>query len=127
MNRSFMGVILGGVGATTGPVMAIAGEQISIDADGVAAALEEADSTVIVLGYGMVEAQAQQSVSELTRHLRAQGQAGALCHCSSRKEGRGPATLALRTLYSARRTPACSTEMPKPALINSCRLSEVHL
>jgi NAD(P) transhydrogenase subunit beta len=73
MNRSFISVILGGFGATTGPVMAIAGEQIAIDADGVAAALDEADSVVIVPGYGMAVAQAQQSVSELTRRLRAKG------------------------------------------------------
>ena len=39
MNRSFISVILGGFGTTTGPVMAIAGEQIAIDADGVAAPL----------------------------------------------------------------------------------------
>ncbi|MEZ0168800.1 NAD(P)(+) transhydrogenase (Re/Si-specific) subunit beta [Microvirga sp. TS319] len=73
MNRSFISVILGGFGTTAGPVMAIAGEQIAIDADGVAAALEEADSIVIVPGYGMAVAQAQQSVSELTRRLRAKG------------------------------------------------------
>jgi NAD(P) transhydrogenase subunit beta len=73
MNRSFISVILGGFGATTGPVMAIAGEQIAIDADGVANALDEADSVVIVPGYGMAVAQAQQSVSELTRRLRAKG------------------------------------------------------
>ena len=36
-------------------------------------ALEEADSVVIVPGYGMAVAQAQQSVSELTRRLRAKG------------------------------------------------------
>jgi NAD(P) transhydrogenase subunit beta len=73
MNRSFISVILGGFGATTGPVMAIAGEQIAIDADGVATALEEADSIVIVPGYGMAVAQAQQAVAELTRRLRAKG------------------------------------------------------
>jgi NAD(P) transhydrogenase subunit beta len=73
MNRSFISVILGGFGATTGPVMAVAGEQIAIDADGVATALDEADSIVIVPGYGMAVAQAQQSVSELTRRLRAKG------------------------------------------------------
>ena len=73
INRSFISVILGGFGATTGPVLAIAGEQIAIDADGVATALEEADSIVIVPGYGMAVAQAQQSVSELTRRLRAEG------------------------------------------------------
>ncbi len=73
MNRSFISVILGGFGNTTGPAMEIAGEQVAIDADGVAAALKDADSVIIVPGYGMAVAQAQQSVSELTRKLRAQG------------------------------------------------------
>jgi NAD(P) transhydrogenase subunit beta len=73
MNRSFISVILGGFGGTSGPAMEIEGEQIAIDADGVATALEEADSIVIVPGYGMAVAQAQASISELTRRLRAKG------------------------------------------------------
>ncbi|ARM16145.1 MULTISPECIES: NAD(P)(+) transhydrogenase (Re/Si-specific) subunit beta [Rhizobium] len=73
MNRSFISVILGGFGATTGPVMEISGEQIAIDSEGVAAALNDADSVVIVPGYGMAVAQAQAAVSELTRKLRAAG------------------------------------------------------
>ncbi|MGF7212815.1 NAD(P) transhydrogenase subunit beta [Skermanella aerolata] len=73
MNRSFISVILGGFGATTASTMAITGEQIAIDAQGVVAALEDADSIIIVPGYGMAVAQAQQSVSELTRKLRARG------------------------------------------------------
>ena len=73
MNRSFISVILGGFGGTTGPAMEISGEQIAIDADGVAAALNDADSVIIIPGYGMAVAQAQQSVSELTRKLRAKG------------------------------------------------------
>ena len=73
MNRHFLSVILGGFGGATGPAQEIEGEQIAIDSDGVAAALEDADSIVIVPGYGMAVAQAQQSVSELTRRLRAQG------------------------------------------------------
>jgi H+-translocating NAD(P) transhydrogenase subunit beta len=73
MNRSFVSVILGGFGGTTGPAMEITGEQIAIDAEGVAAALNDADSVVIIPGYGMAVAQAQQSVSELTRKLRAKG------------------------------------------------------
>jgi NAD(P) transhydrogenase subunit beta len=73
MNRSFVSVILGGFGNSTGPATAIAGEQIAIDAEGVAAALSDADSVIIVPGYGMAVAQAQQSVSELTRKLRARG------------------------------------------------------
>ena len=73
MNRSFVSVILGGWGGTSGPAMEIEGEQVAIDADGVAAALNEADSVVIVPGYGMAVAQAQQAVSELTAKLRAKG------------------------------------------------------
>ncbi len=73
MNRSFISVILGGFGGTTGPAMEIAGEQIAIDAEGVAAALNDADSIIIIPGYGMAVAQAQQSVSELTKRLRAKG------------------------------------------------------
>ncbi len=73
MNRNFVSVILGGFGGTSGPAMEIDGEQIAIDAGGVAAALEDADSVIIVPGYGMAVAQAQQSVSELTRRLRAKG------------------------------------------------------
>ncbi|AML53238.1 NAD(P)(+) transhydrogenase (Re/Si-specific) subunit beta [Falsihalocynthiibacter arcticus] len=73
MNRSFVSVILGGFGGTSGPQMEVEGEQIAIDADGVAAALDEADSIVIIPGYGMAVAQAQQSVSELTKRLRAKG------------------------------------------------------
>jgi NAD(P) transhydrogenase subunit beta len=73
MNRSFVSVILGGFGGAAGPQMAVEGEQIAIDADGVATALNEADSIVIIPGYGMAVAQAQSSVAELTRKLRAKG------------------------------------------------------
>ena len=73
MNRNFISVILGGFGGTTGPAQAIEGEMVAIDTDGVAAMLDDADSVIIVPGYGMAVAQAQQSVSELTKRLRAKG------------------------------------------------------
>jgi NAD(P) transhydrogenase subunit beta len=73
MNRSFVSVILGGFGGPVGEQMAVEGEQIAIDADGVATALNEADSVIIIPGYGMAVAQAQQAVSELVKKLRAQG------------------------------------------------------
>jgi proton-translocating NAD(P)+ transhydrogenase subunit beta len=73
MNRSFVSVILGGFGGTTGPQMEVEGEQVAIEAEGVATALNDADSVVIIPGYGMAVAQAQQAVSELTRKLRASG------------------------------------------------------
>ncbi|MBC7165002.1 MAG: NAD(P)(+) transhydrogenase (Re/Si-specific) subunit beta [Roseovarius sp.] len=73
MNRQFVSVILGGFGGASGPAAEIEGEQIAIDADGVAAALNEADSIIIVPGYGMAVAQAQGAVSELAAKLRARG------------------------------------------------------
>ncbi|MEL7099869.1 MAG: NAD(P)(+) transhydrogenase (Re/Si-specific) subunit beta [Pseudomonadota bacterium] len=74
MNRSFVSVILGGWGgAAAGEQMAVEGEQVAIEADGVATALNEASSIVIIPGYGMAVAQAQQTVAELTRKLRAKG------------------------------------------------------
>jgi NAD(P) transhydrogenase subunit beta len=73
MNRSFISVILGGFGGAAGPQMEVDGEQVAVDSDGVATALDEADNIIIVPGYGMAVAQAQQSVAELTRRLRAKG------------------------------------------------------
>ena len=73
MNRKFINVILGGFGGTKGPQMEVEGEQIAIEADGVAAALNDAESVIIIPGYGMAVAQAQQAVSELVKKLRARG------------------------------------------------------
>ncbi|GLQ27014.1 NAD(P)(+) transhydrogenase (Re/Si-specific) subunit beta [Sulfitobacter pacificus] len=73
MNRSFISVILGGFGGPAGEQMAVEGEQVAIEADGVATALNEADSVIIIPGYGMAVAQAQGAVSELVKKLRAQG------------------------------------------------------
>ncbi|MGR3508192.1 MAG: NAD(P)(+) transhydrogenase (Re/Si-specific) subunit beta [Sulfitobacter sp.] len=73
MNRSFISVILGGFGGTSGPQMEVEGEQVAIEVDGVATLLNEADSVIIIPGYGMAVAQAQQAVSELVKKLRAQG------------------------------------------------------
>ena len=70
MNRHFISVILGGFGSQVQSETEIEGEQVSIDVDGVASLLNDADQVIIVPGYGMV-AQAQQTVSELTRRLRA--------------------------------------------------------
>ncbi|MEM9303604.1 MAG: NAD(P)(+) transhydrogenase (Re/Si-specific) subunit beta [Pseudomonadota bacterium] len=73
MNRSFVSVILGGWGGETTSAAAVDGEMIAADADAVASAVSDADSVIIVPGYGMAVAQAQGSVSELTRKLRDQG------------------------------------------------------
>ncbi|MEM9783440.1 MAG: NAD(P)(+) transhydrogenase (Re/Si-specific) subunit beta [Pseudomonadota bacterium] len=73
MNRSFISVILGGWGGEQSSQQEVEGEMIPIDADSVASSLNDADSVVIVPGYGMAVAQAQAAVSELTRKLRARG------------------------------------------------------
>ncbi|MDR5868012.1 NAD(P)(+) transhydrogenase (Re/Si-specific) subunit beta [Halomonas koreensis] len=73
MNRNFVNVILGGFGGSQGPAAEIEGEQVAIDTNGVASALNDADSVIIVPGYGMAVAQAQNAVSELTRKLRGAG------------------------------------------------------
>lgn len=73
MNRSFVSVILGGIGRMAGPAMAVEGKKMAVEADAVAVALNEADSIIIIPGYGMAVAQAQQAVSELTKRLRAKG------------------------------------------------------
>ncbi|GAA5176243.1 NAD(P)(+) transhydrogenase (Re/Si-specific) subunit beta [Modicisalibacter zincidurans] len=73
MNRNFVNVILGGFGGSQGPVAEIEGEQVAIDTNGVASALNDADSVIIVPGYGMAVAQAQNAVSELVRKLRSAG------------------------------------------------------
>ena len=73
MNRHFVSVILGGFGGPQGAQMAVEGEMVAIDADGVAAALNDAESVIIVPGYGMAVAQAQTAVADLTRKLRAKG------------------------------------------------------
>jgi hypothetical protein len=80
MNRSFVSVILGGFGGASGEQMAVEGEQIAIDADGVATALNEADSVIIVPGYGMAVAQAQQSGQRADAQAARSGQGGALRH-----------------------------------------------
>ncbi len=73
MNRSFISVILGGWGGETTSAEAVDGEMIAADADTVAQAVSDADSVIIVPGYGMAVAQAQGAVSELTKKLRDKG------------------------------------------------------
>jgi NAD(P) transhydrogenase subunit beta len=78
MNRSFLSVILGGFGAGTGTAIAEggekpAGEVTSTNVDETVELLRNAKSVIIVPGYGMAVAQAQHSLSEVTKLLRAQG------------------------------------------------------
>ena len=73
MNRSFVSVILGGFGGESGPQMEIEGELSPIEIDEASSMLNDAENIIIIPGYGMAVAQAQQSVSELVNKLRAQG------------------------------------------------------
>ena len=70
MNRNFISVILGGFGGPVGPAMDIDGEMIATDVESVAALIGGSKSVIIVPGYGMAVAQAQASVSELTKKLK---------------------------------------------------------
>ncbi|MGF1589287.1 MAG: Re/Si-specific NAD(P)(+) transhydrogenase subunit beta [Pleurocapsa sp.] len=77
MNRSFISVILGGFGegaaaTPTGEAKPM-GEATATNVEEVAELLNDAKSVVIVPGYGMAVAQAQHSVSDITKILRKQG------------------------------------------------------
>jgi NAD(P) transhydrogenase subunit beta len=79
MNRSFISVIAGGFGTTSaapkpaGGAAVPAGEVVPINAAETAELLRDAKSVIIVPGYGMAVAQAQHTVFEITRTLRAKG------------------------------------------------------
>jgi len=75
MNRSFISVILGGFGQTSGSSAAAGPEQTALEtnADEVCEELRNADSVIIVPGYGMAVAQAQSGVSDMTKLLRERG------------------------------------------------------
>jgi NAD(P) transhydrogenase subunit beta len=75
MNRSFFNVILGGFGAEPGSV-AEGAEQKTVksgSADDAAFLLSNAESVVIVPGYGLAVARAQHAVKEMADKLRARG------------------------------------------------------
>jgi len=77
MNRSFLSVILGGFGADEGSAPAqgavVEGEMVATTAADVVAQLKQAQSVIIVPGYGMAVAQAQHPVKEIVQILRGLG------------------------------------------------------
>jgi proton-translocating NAD(P)+ transhydrogenase subunit beta len=76
MNRPFLSVILGGFGSDGGSADASDGEQKthrSGSADDAAFLLGNADSVIIVPGYGLAVARAQHSVKELAEKLLEKG------------------------------------------------------
>ena len=77
MNRNFFSVIAGGFGTAGGTVVAAGdaqqGEVQPIDAEETADLLRNAGKVIFVPGYGMAVAQAQHTVCESTKLLRAKG------------------------------------------------------
>jgi NAD(P) transhydrogenase subunit beta len=76
MNRSFFSVILGGFGAEPGTAVAGAAEARPVksgSADDAAFILGNAESVIIVPGYGLAVARAQHAVKELAAKLTAKG------------------------------------------------------
>ena len=79
MARSFISVIAGGFGTASaapkpsGDAAQPAGEVTPVSATETAELLREAKSVIIVPGYGMAVAQAQHTVYEITKLLRAKG------------------------------------------------------
>jgi NAD(P) transhydrogenase subunit beta len=76
MNRSFFNVILGGFGGDAGTAVAGSAEQRNVksgSADDAAFILGNAESVIIVPGYGLAVARAQHSVKELAQKLTDRG------------------------------------------------------
>ncbi|WP_448254926.1 NAD(P)(+) transhydrogenase (Re/Si-specific) subunit beta [Ottowia oryzae] len=76
MNRSFFNVILGGFGGEAGAAAGGAQEQRPVksgSADDAAFMLSNADSVIIVPGYGLAVARAQHAVKELAQKLTDKG------------------------------------------------------
>jgi NAD(P) transhydrogenase subunit beta len=75
MNRSFFSVILGGFGAAEGAAVAGAEQRTvrSGSADDAAFLMANAESVIIVPGYGLAVARAQHAVKEMAAKLAAKG------------------------------------------------------
>ena len=73
MNRHFLSVIAGGFGSAGGEAAKVEGDVNPIENDEVVQLLTEANDIMIIPGYGMAVAQAQHTVNEITKLLRAKG------------------------------------------------------
>jgi NAD(P) transhydrogenase subunit beta len=75
MNRSIIAVLLGGFGAATGGAAAAAGQRAykSGSADDAAFLMSNAETVIIVPGYGLAVARAQHALKELSAKLTAHG------------------------------------------------------
>jgi len=73
MNRSLLNVFFGAFGATEEEGVRIQGSMKAVEADDVAVMLAYAEKVIIVPGYGMAVAQAQQKIKELADLLESRG------------------------------------------------------
>ena len=73
MNRSITNVLFGGIAPPAQTDYKMEGEITKTTTDEVADALQNAQSVIIVVGYGMAVAKAQYAISEITSLLRSKG------------------------------------------------------
>jgi len=73
MNRSPMNVLFGGISSPTTQGKKIEGTITQTNVDETVEALANADSVILVVGYGMAVAKAQYAISEITATLRKKG------------------------------------------------------
>ena len=73
MNRSLTNVLFGGISAPTNNEYKMEGTVTQTNVEETAEALANAESVIIVVGYGMAVAKAQYAISEITSALRAKG------------------------------------------------------
>jgi len=73
MNRTLSNVLFGGISSETTSDYKIEGSVTQITVDDTADALANADSVILVVGYGMAVAGAQHPIAEIVAMLRAKG------------------------------------------------------
>jgi len=71
MNRHFLSVIAGGFGSSSGEAATVEGDISEIGIEETAQMLSDAKNIMIIPGYGMAVAQAQHTVNEISKLLRA--------------------------------------------------------
>lgn len=73
MNRSLTNVLFGGIAAPAQTGRKIEGEITWTNVEATAEMLMDAESVIIVVGYGMAVAKAQYAIAEITQNLRSRG------------------------------------------------------
>lgn len=73
MNRTLTNVLFGGIGSTVQSDYKVEGQITTTTVDETAESLANADSVILVVGYGMAVAKAQYAISDIVSHLRSKG------------------------------------------------------